>query len=122
MRPPSLLIGTLALIFTACEPETVPLPTLDTPPLHTTTVSALDSLVGTEVSVNGRVLDQTAGTPTLVLDDGTGLIRVAMPETPPGLVGHRLFVRGTVTEADGQPLLEAIEWLYDSTAVSVRSD
>lgn len=122
MRRSLSLIGILALLFTACDRDTVSLPTLDAPELRTTTISTLDSLAGTEVSVNGRVLDQTVGTRHLVLDDGTGLIRVTMPETPPGLLGHRLFVRGTVGEDDGHPVLEAIEWLYDSTAVSVHSD
>ena len=122
MRLLFLPIGTLALFFSACEPDAARLPTLEAPDLHTTTIAALDSLAGGEVSVNGRVLDQVSGERTLVLDDGTGLIRVAMPETPPSLVGHRLFVRGTVEERSGKPVLEAVEWLYDSTAVSVRSD
>ncbi|MEM1043441.1 MAG: hypothetical protein AAGI91_12530 [Bacteroidota bacterium] len=122
MRLSFLLIGTLALFFTACEPDAVPLPVLDVPDLRTTTIAGLDSLAGAEVSVSGRVLDQPAGTRTLVLDDGTALIRVTLPETPPGLVGHRLFVRGTVSEDGGEPFLDAEEWLYDSTAVSVRSD
>ncbi len=122
MRLSLLLIGSLALVFTGCEPDAGPLPALDAPPLHITTVAALDSLPEAEVSVNGRVLEQAPRARELVLDDGTGLVRVTMPETPPSLVGHRLFVRGVLRADGGQPVIEAVEWLYDSTAVSVRSD
>jgi hypothetical protein len=38
------------------------------------------------------------------------------------LVGQRLFVQGTLRQEDGRPVLDAAEWLYDSTAVSVRSE
>lgn len=90
--------------------------------LAPTTVSALDSLAGETVSINGRVIDQQAGDRTLVLDDGTGLVRVELPEVLPILVGRRLFVQGTLRRNDGAPVLEAAEWLYDSTSVSVRSE
>ena len=112
----------LALLLAGCNRDTVSLPGLDAPDVRTTTVSALDSLRGTDVSVSGHVIDHAAGARVLVLDDGTGLIRVALPETPPALVGHRLFVRGVVDEDDGEPVLGAVEWLYDSTAVSSRSE
>jgi len=110
-----------ALLFVGCERDAAP--TLD-PILsraEPTTVSALDTLSG-EVSINGRVVDQRAGARTLVLDDGTGLIRVDLPEVLPVLVGQRLFVQGTIRRQDGAPVLDAEEWLYDSTAVSVRSE
>lgn len=92
--------------------------------LASTTVSALDSLAraGGQVSINGRVADQIEGERVLTLDDGTGLVRVELPETLPMLVGQRLFVQGTLRQEDGRPVLDAVEWLYDSTAVSVHSD
>ena len=92
--------------------------------LTSTTVSALDSLAaaGAQVSVNGRVADQREGERVLTLDDGTGLVRVELPEALPMLVGQRLFVQGTLRREDGRPVLDAAEWLYDSTAVSVHSD
>lgn len=110
----------LALLFVGCEQDAAPTlnPTLSR--AEPTTVSALDTLSG-DVSINGRVVDQRAGDRTLVLDDGTGLVRVELPEALPVLVGHRLFVQGTVRREDGDPVLDADEWLYDSTAVSVRS-
>jgi hypothetical protein len=90
--------------------------------LAPTTVSALDSLAEGIVSINGRVVDQQAGARTLVLDDGTGLVRVDLPEALPVLVGRRLFVQGSLRREEGGPVLDAQEWLYDSTAVSVRSE
>ena len=89
----------------------------------TTTVAALDTLSErSSVSLTGRVLDHAPGERELVLDDGTGLVHVRLPEDPPGLVGHRLFVHGALRRDDGAPLVEAVEWLYDSTAISVHSD
>lgn len=114
----------LALLLAGCRgDDAVP----DTPgalDLTATTVSALDSLAasGAQVSVNGRVADQREGERMLTLDDGTGLVRVELPETLPMLVGQRLFVQGTLRQEDGRPVLYAAEWLYDSTAVSVHSD
>ena len=98
--------------------------TLGASALTSTTVSALDSLArgGAQVSINGRVAEQSEGERMLTLDDGTGLVRVDLPETLPMLVGQRLFVQGTLRQEDGRPVLDAAEWLYDSTAVSVHSD
>lgn len=115
----------LVLLLVGCERENTPLsaePGTET--ALPTTVSALDSLAehGASVSINGRVLDHAPGERELVLDDGTGLIRVRLPEEPPGLTGHRLFVRGALHQDDGSPVLEAVEWLYDSTAISIHSD
>lgn len=122
MRAAALL---LVLLLAGCAGENAALPA-DSDPETTlpTTVSALDSLAerGGPVSVNGRVLDHAPGERELVLDDGTGLVRVRLPENPPGLTGHRLFVRGTLLQDDGSPVLEAVEWLYDSTAISIHSD
>jgi uncharacterized lipoprotein YajG len=118
MRLPLLALVVL-LIGCAREPAT---PADDAAALAPTTVSALDSLVGSTVSINGRVIDQTAGDRTLVVDDGTGLVRVKLPEELPILVGHRLFVQGTLRREGDSPMLEASEWLYDSTVVSVRSE
>lgn len=115
----------LLLLLTGCrEDSAVPADALGSSDLATTTVSALDSLAdsGLQVSINGRVIDQREGERELTLDDGTGLVRVELPETLPMLVGQRLFVQGTLRREDGHPVLDAAEWLYDSTAVSVHSE
>jgi len=92
--------------------------------LEVTTADQLDSLAaaGGPVSVTGTVVEESGDGSPLLLDDGTGLVAVALPDTPPGLTGHRLFARGPLVERDGQLVLEAVEWLYDSTAVRVHSE
>lgn len=83
-----------------------------------------DSLVaegGARISITGTVVEQD-GDGRLLIDDGTGLIHVEIPEEMPLLTGHRLLASGTLEERDGIPLLQAHEWLYDSTAVPVHSD
>ncbi len=114
----------LALLLVGCKRDAVTVTGTDAFDLTTTTVSALDSLAGSDVqvSVNGQVVDQREGERVITLDDGTGLVRVELPETLPMIVGQRLFVQGTLRREDGHPVLEAVEWLYDSTAVSVRSE
>lgn len=114
----------LVLFFVGCRGGDDAPARTDTLALTTTTVSALDSLAGSnaQVSVNGQVVDQRPGERVLTLDDGTGLVRVELPEVLPLLVGQRLFVQGTLHQEDGRPVLNAAEWLYDSTAVSVRSE
>lgn len=114
----------LALLLAGCEREHPLDPAAADDATATTFVSALDSLAeaGGIVSINGRVSDQAEDTRELVLDDGTGLVRVRLPEEPPVLIGHRLFVRGALRQDDGMPVVEAVEWLYDSTAISIRSD
>lgn len=116
------LLFVLVLLFAGCTRDAETLGGADAADLAPTRVSALDSLAEGPVSINGRVIDQTAGSRTLVLDDGTGLVRVELPEVLPVLVGQRLFVQGTLRRDDGQPVLDAAEWLYDSTSVSVRSE
>ena len=113
------------LFLAACGSDSpLPLGNADDDAVTTATVAALDTLIGADgtVSVNGRVAEHAEGERELVLDDGTGLVRVEIPDDVPSLVGHRLFVRGEVRRDDGAPLLEAVEWLYDSTAISVHSD
>ncbi len=113
----------LVFLLAACTADSPSVPALNAPPLRPTTIAALDSLGAAgpvDASVSGQVTEHAAGARTLVLDDGTALIRVALPEAPPSLVGHRLFVRGVVE--DGGAVLRAVEWLYDSTAVSSRSE
>ncbi len=122
--PLALLVFLAACGSAACGSDG-PLPLgSDDEAVTTTRVSALDSLADEDgmVSVNGRVADHAEGERELVLDDGTGLVRVEIPEDLPALVGHRLFVRGEVRRDDGAPVLDAVEWLYDSTAISIHSD
>lgn len=121
MRPLPLAFLLLAL---GCRSGDGPASTSETGAAAlTTTIAALDSLgEQASVSLSGRVLDHAAGERQLVLDDGTGLVRVRLPEAPPGLVGHRLFVQGALRRDGDAPLVEAAEWLYDSTAISVHSD
>lgn len=102
-----------AILDPTPEPETQP-----------ATAAGLDSLAreGVPASLDGRVVEQELGARRLLLDDGTGLVWVELPEAPPPLVGRRLFVRGPLVEDDSALVLRAVEWLYDSTAISVRSD
>lgn len=111
------------LLITGCKSDDSPTATEPEETTLTASIAALDTLgERASVSINGRVLDHAPGERELVLDDGTGLVRVRLPEDPPGLVGHRLFVHGALRRHDDAPLVEAAEWLYDSTAISVRSD
>lgn len=90
--------------------------------IEAATALQLDSLAaaGAQVSVSGTVLEQEGR--LVVLDDGTGLIRVDLPEEPPLMTGQRLLASGHLIDNGGAPRLRATEWLYDSTAVPVRSD
>ena len=120
-----LFFLTSLFLLAACGGDTaLPIGNADDDVVLTTTVAALDTLIDADgtVSINGRVADHATGERSLILDDGTGLVRVEVPEDLPSLVGHRLFVRGAVRGDDGAPVLEAVEWLYDSTAISIHSD
>ena len=120
-----LALLTLLIFLAACGDDTrLPLRSDADEATKTATVSALDSLADEDglVSINGRVADHAEGERDLILDDGTGLVRVEIPEDLPSLVGQRLFVRGEVRRNDGEPVLDAVEWLYDSTAISIHSD
>lgn len=119
-----LWIFFLSLVFLAgCRGDGpgLPIPGLEGP-VEPATATALDSLAeaGARVSISGTVLEQD-GTDLLV-DDGTGIIRVELPEAPPLMTGHRLLASGRLDMEDGFPRLRAAEWLYDSTAVPVHSD
>jgi len=116
------LLG-LLLLVAGCRSGDGPTTTSPDEQALTAPIAALDTFAERGmVSINGRVLDHALGERELVLDDGTGLVRVRLPEDPPGLVGHRLFVRGTLHHTGDSPVVEAVEWLYDSTAISIRSD
>ena len=120
-----LFLALLFALLAGCRSDDGTRPgSSDSSDLASTTVSALDSLarIGSQASINGRVAEQQPGERVLTLDDGTGLVRVELPEDLPMLVGQRLFVQGTLRQEDGRPVLDAQEWLYDSTAVSVHSD
>lgn len=103
----------LACALAACRPEAPPAPA---------DASALDALAraapDTAVSVAGVVADPGDGR-TVLLDDGTGTIRVAMPEAVALRLGQRLMAVGRLRrDADGRIVLDAEEWLYDSTGTS----
>lgn len=120
-----LLLLASALLLAACGDEAPGLPEALKPEPETqpATVAGLDSLAqqGIPASLDGRVLEQEPGARRLLLDDGTGLVWVELPEAPPSLVGRRLLVRGPLAEEDSALVLRAVEWLYDSTALSARS-
>lgn len=100
------------------------------PPSRVVDAAALDTLAGdrpVEVSVSGTVAEAPEG-PSVVLDDGTGRVRVVLPDTVRVPVGTRFAAQGLLRRegrrGDGGPagvFVEAEAWLYDSTAVPVRS-
>lgn len=75
---------------------------------------------GAVVSVGGTVLEQDGR--RIVLHDVEGPIHVETPESLPLLTGQRLLVTGSVTRDGDMRLVRATEWLYDSSAVVVRSE
>lgn len=117
----------LLLVYALVErrvPEVVPVAS-GLRGLEVVTADRIDSLaaLGAEVSVTGTVVEEGDARTPLLLDDGTGLVAVRLPEATTGpLTGQRLFARGPLVERDGQVVLEAVEWLYDSTAVRVHSE
>lgn len=116
MNTVRLALG-MMLALAACRPAPErKLPSFD----RAQPIAALDSLAGREVSVSGVVADPHDGT-HLPLDDGTGRVTVALPEPVPLPVGTRLMAQGTVRDTPAGRVLEAELWLYDSTAVPVRS-
>ncbi len=119
--PLSLALAAL-IVLGGCGEGGLDTPFFSDPDIRSSTATELDSLVadGSWVSISGKVIEQYEG--ELLVDDGTGLIQVALPEDPPLLTGQWLFAAGSLTERDGLPLLQASEWLYDSTAVTVHSD
>lgn len=74
-----------------------------------------------EVSVNGVLAEQRDDGRVVLLRDATGGIRIVFPDSLPLPVGARLRVQGLLRRLDETALLEAEHWLYDSTAVPVRS-
>lgn len=107
----------IVLTLAACRPTPErKLPDFD----QAQPIATLDSLFGREVSVSGIVADAHDGT-HVPLDDGTGRVTVALPEPAPLPVGTRLLAQGVVQETSEGPVVEAELWLYDSTAVPVRS-
>ena len=63
--------------------------------------------------------------PGIVIEDATGMLRVVLPDTLsalPGVpVGTRFLAQGLLRQTPEGPVVDAREWLYDSTAVPVRS-
>jgi hypothetical protein len=121
----ALIISLLLLLpLAACEraAELAPGFLTDDREVMPATAEQADSLAaeGARVSITGTVVEQD-GDGLLLVDDGTGLIHIEIPEDMPLLTGHRLLASGVLTERDGAPFLEATEWLYDSTAVPVHS-
>ena len=77
-----------------------------------------------EVSVAGIVVEPPADG-VIVLQDPTGAVRVALPDTiarlPDVRTGTLFLAQGLLRQTPEGPVVEAREWLYDSTAVPVRS-
>jgi hypothetical protein len=120
-----LFVFLLALIAAGCGGDAPIVPGLGTDEAtEPASVAALDTLAADQapmVSLDGTVVDQEVGANWLVLNDGSGLLLVELPEALPDLVGMRLFVRGRPETRNGDVVLRAVEWLYDSTAVFSRS-
>ena len=74
-----------------------------------------------EVSVDGVIAEKRDDGRMIILRDATGGIRVALPDSLALPVGARLLVQGLLRRPHETALLEAETWLYDSTAVPVRS-
>src|SRR5690606_29089000 len=114
-RPVLLVLLLLGGCREAPQPRKVPPPYAGSPP-----PAAFDSLAGgrpVEVSGSGHGADPTDGR-LLLLDDGTGVAFVLLPDTlaaPPALpVGTRVLVQGLLRRVDGRPVVEAEQWHYDS--------
>jgi predicted small lipoprotein YifL len=123
MRHLSLLLVLLTLA--ACGREGPALPFMGgDPDVQTLNADQLDTLTvnGVTVSVSGTVLDQDETGRRLIVDDGTGLVQVELPEAVPMLSGLRFSAWGPLERRDDGPVVRATEWLYDSTAVPVRSE
>jgi uncharacterized protein YdeI (BOF family) len=118
-----LLILSVSLVLLGCESGQAPaIFGGGEPDMEAATAHQLDTLsTEAQVSVSGTVVEQD-GEGIILLDDGTGLVRIELPERPPLLTGQQLLASGTLTQRDGLPLIEATEWHYDSTAVPVHSD
>lgn len=119
----ALLVIALAMALTACERPASPFSLGGEPEVHPTFVDQLDQLAdeNASVSVSGIVIEQEGDNGRrLVLDDGTGLIWVEMPEPPPPLVGLYFSASGPLERQEHGVVLQAREWLYDSTAVPAR--
>jgi hypothetical protein len=117
--------GALALlVLLGCRGEPTERKLL--PPERVVDAAALDSLAGerpVEVSVSGRVAEAPDGR-SVLLDDGTGLVRVVLPDTVRVAVGTRFLAQGLLRREAGDAggvYVEAEAWLYDSTAAPVRS-
>jgi hypothetical protein len=124
MRPgavPGLALALLLGCRDAPQDRKLPAFTGSTP------AAALDTLAGdepVEVSVAGHVAEATDGR-LLLLDDGTGIAAVRLPDTiaapTPVPVGTRVLAQGLLRREDGAPVVLAEEWHYDSPGAPVRS-
>ena len=116
-RPASATLLACALAFGGCEGCGGPSAPEADAPTQVLAIGALDTLGGGDydgvVSVGGVVIDEDER--DLVLQDASGLVRVRLRETPPALDGARLLVQGRLRRDDDELLLDADEWLYDST-------
>jgi len=116
------LIG-LTVLLAGCGKDGLPTPSLlPEAEIEAARATELDSLAaaGARVSVSGTVLEQDRN--ELILDEGTGLILIELPEEPPLLTHQHLMAAGRLSSENGALRLRATEWLYDSTAVPVHSD
>ncbi len=115
------LVGLLGLVACRSEPAPRKLPAFD----GAVEVTALDTFTLHEdrdvfVGVSGVVAEAHDGR-VIPLRDATGSVRVVVPDSVGLPVGTRFQARGALRrDAEGR-LVEAHEWLYDSTAVPVRS-
>jgi hypothetical protein len=123
MRLALVLLAMLLLVSACRRPGGIPLLSQpeDAQPAFAHDLDGLAEDAG-PVSVSGVVLEQHDEGRLLLVDDGTGLVFVRLPEPTPMIAGLYLSAWGPV-ERDGERFtVRATEWLYDSTAVPVRSD
>ncbi|MDX1439080.1 MAG: hypothetical protein R3284_04170 [Rubricoccaceae bacterium] len=113
------LIVVIALEISACKEDREERKLISDTPIPIAELSP-DSHDNVEISITGNTVEPEGGS-VLLLDDGTGVIDVVLPETLLVRVGTRVSAQG-ILQFDGlRPLLVAQQWYYDSTRVPVRS-
>lgn len=84
-------------------------------------IAELDTLSGAStVAITGTVVELD-GQRSALVHDQSGSVRVEFPERVNVAEGTSLAIQGVLSHTDAGPVVSARTWLYDSTAVPVRS-